>query len=42
MNTLSASAASLQADSVNRHWQAGSAVGINNNDTDSRHRMVSS
>jgi len=40
MNTLSASAVSLQADNVNKHWQAGSAVGITSHDTTSARRMA--
>jgi len=42
MNTLSAIATSWQADNVNKHWQAGSGVGIDSNDTDSARRMASS
>jgi hypothetical protein len=42
MNTLSASATSLQADNVNKHWQAGSVVGIHSKDTNSTRRMASS
>jgi hypothetical protein len=42
MNTLSASATSLQADNVSKHWQAGSGVGIANKDTNSTRRMASS
>jgi len=42
MNTLSATATSLQADNVNKHWQAASGVGIQSNDTNSASRMASS
>jgi hypothetical protein len=41
MNTRSASATSWHADNVSKHWQAGSEVGINSNDTNSMRRMAS-
>ena len=42
MNTRSASATSWQADNVNKHWQAGSAVGIASKDTNNARHMASS
>jgi hypothetical protein len=42
MNTRSATATSLQADKVSKHWQAGSPVGIASNAINSRRRMASS
>jgi hypothetical protein len=42
MNTRSANATSLQADNVNKHWQAGRAVGIDSKHTNSTRTMASS